>query len=158
MKKTVIVLLMLISIPLFAPVHNELYYEIKKVDINALMREREIDRILTAIKIIESGGDYEAVGQSFEIGAYQFSPSTFEYYSIKFFGEVLDISSPKNQDIVAREKIRWLLDKGWDIESIASFWNCGSPEWEGKVGVNKHGVAYDVPSYVEKFKQIIEGT
>lgn len=72
MKKTVIVLLMLISIPLFAPVHNELYYEIKKVDINALMREREIDRILTAIKIIESGGDYEAVGQSFEIGAYEF--------------------------------------------------------------------------------------
>lgn len=131
---------------------------LRKIDFEAIRQERIISRLMYTFRIIESGDDYTKRGLSGEYGAYQFLPSTWTLYCLEFYGKELDIRVDENQDRVAYLKLKKLLDNGFTEDQIASFWNCGSPEWEGKVGVNKHGVAYDVPSYVEKFKQIIEGT
>lgn len=127
-----------------------------------------VDQIADAIKQIESGGNYEAKGASGENGAYQFMPSTWAGWSSQYASQVLQKSvkslpmTPENQDAVAKWKIQSWLSQGYAPEQIASLWNSGSPDWQGKVGKNKMGVNYNVPAYVDKFRNaltsIIPGT
>ena len=118
-------------------------------------REQRIDNILLTLRTIESQGDYEAVGKSREYGAYQFTPESFAQYSYRHFGELLDITLPENQDKVARKKVEELIDKGYTEEQIASIWNSGRASYEGRVGVNRFGVRYDVPKYVNNFIAVL---
>jgi hypothetical protein len=118
-------------------------------------REQRIDNILLAIRTIESQGNYEAVGWSGEYGAYQWMPESFAQFSYRYFGELLDITLPENQDKVARKKVEELIDKGYTEEQIASIWNSGRPSYEGRIGVNKFGVRYNVPRYVNKFIAVL---
>jgi len=116
--------------------------------------------IAETIKQIESGGNYEAQGGSGEFGAYQFMPGTWLEWSRQYNKDTNGIISglemtPENQDKVASWKIQNLLNEGYSPEQVASTWNSGSPDWEGKVGVNEAGVKYDVPGYVEKFKNAL---
>lgn len=110
-----------------------------------------LNKLLRTIRIVETRENYYLIGLSKEYGAYQFTKSTWEYHSKKYFNEVLDITIPENQDKVAQKKVTELINKGYNDAEIASFWNCGSKYYEGKVGVNKYGVKYNVPKYVKEF-------
>ena len=115
-------------------------------------RYQRVENILSTIRILESANDYSAEGGSGEYGAYQFKFSTFDKFSREYFGELLDIKIPENQDMVARKKVEALIDAGFSDTDIAAIWNSGSHlGWQNKAGVNKHGVRYNVPRYVEKF-------
>lgn len=110
--------------------------------------------IANAIKKVESGGNYNAKGGSGEFGAYQFMPATWDGWAKQYAAEnnikASIAPTPANQDKVAQWKIGKLLDQGYNAQQIASIWNSGQPTWEGKTGINKYGVKYDVPGYVNK--------
>lgn len=108
--------------------------------------------IAEAIKSIESAGNYTISGLSGEYGAYQFMPKTWNRACLKYFGTVLSMT-PYNQDFVALTIIKDRLNKGYSPGQIASIWNCGSPNYSGRKGVNRYGIRYDVPLYVEKFQK-----
>ena len=118
--------------------------------------------ILSAIKAIESGGNYNARGASGEIGAYQFMPATWSSWSSGYLQSIGKnpnqalLPTPDNQDKVAGWKINQLFSQGYTPQQIASIWNSGQPEWQGKVGVNKFGAKYNVPAYVDKFTNALQ--
>ena len=120
-----------------------------------------VDQIASAIKQIESNNNYEAKGASGEYGAYQFMPGTWEEWSSQYAQQVLQMSmilnpTPENQDAVAKWKISQWVSQGLSPEQIAAKWNSGSEiGWENKIGTNKQGVAYNVPAYVNKFKNAL---
>ena len=130
----------------------------------------DVNSIISVIKEIESNGDYNAKGSSGEYGAYQFMPDTWnswlqEYIqsskiNISDLGVIMSNAkfgaiTPELQDAVATWKIQQLLNKGNTPEQIASIWNSGSPDWKGKVGINKQGISYNTPAYVERFKNVL---
>ena len=155
MRTKICLILLLISLRLYAPEDIYIRQESIFVDHKITQKQKEIHekvlRIVSVIRSIESGGDYYAIGESGEFGGYQFLESTWRLYSYAYFGEVLEMT-PENQDMVAYLKVKSLIDKGYSPEEIASIWNSGSPRWEGKRGRNRWGVRYDVPKYVSKFK------
>lgn len=101
-----------------------------------------------AIRRVESGGDYTIKGASGESGAYQFMPATWKVAAKKYLGNANAPMTPVNQDKAAYYNILDLKNQGYTPKQIASIWNSGKPNWEGKVGVNSKGVKYDVPKYV----------
>lgn len=153
MRKLCIFLILLgISLNSFAPVLSR-YYINERFDntVKEVLIEQRVDIILKTLRFIESRNDYSLSGASGEYGAYQFTSSTWKYYSYIFFKEYLDITIPDNQDKVARAKVRMLVDNNFTDEEIASFWNSGKKDYKGRIGVNKYGVRYNVPEYVNKF-------
>ena len=120
--------------------------------INKKLTASEVAR---AIKTTESGGNYKAKGGSGEFGAYQFMPGSWADWATEYSRAKklkYDLApTPENQDKVAQFKIQQRIDKGEGLEQIAAWWNSGSSQnWQSKVGVNKFGVKYDVPGYVNK--------
>lgn len=111
-----------------------------------------------SIALSESGDksgkpNYNATGLSGEHGAYQWMPGNFEA-GAKSAGLDPNDFSPINQDKVAYAQIKEYKDKGYDPGQIASLWNSGSPNnWQNHTGINKQGVKYDTPAYVNKVKQ-----
>ena len=78
----------------------------------------------------------------------QFLPSTWKLWSTDVYGEVRE-QTPGRERYVAYKKVEKWLEQGYNASQIAAIWNSGSPHnWQTKVGVNKHGVPYDVPKYV----------
>ena len=113
-----------------------------------------IVNLAKAIRETETRGQkdpYTARGGSGEFGAYQYTKPTWEADSKAFLGRTvpLEQADKLTQNEVAYKKLKSLKDKGYNVGQIASIWNSGGPEWEGKVGTNKHGVKYDVPQYVD---------
>ena len=117
--------------------------------------------LASAILKQESGGNYNAKGASGESGGYQFMPGTWKAWAGKHLGDSNAQMSVENQNRVAYGQIKSWKDKGYNPAQIASLWNSGTPEWEGKVGTNSKGVKYDVPSYVRNvsanYKQAARG-
>ena len=105
-------------------------------------------KLASAIKQVESGGNYNAKGASGESGAYQFMPSTWKAWSLKHLGTPDAPLTPANQNEVAIREIYSLLEKGNDPKKVALIWNGGQPVV--KKGVNKLGVAYDSGAYADK--------
>lgn len=103
-----------------------------------------------AIRQTESKGDFNAKGASGEWGAYQYTKPTWDADN-KAFGTNYEYgkATPEQQNELAYKKIKSLKDQGHNVGQVASIWNSGKPEWEGKKGVNKYGVKYDVPAYVD---------
>lgn len=125
-----------------------------------------------AIRQQESGGDFKVHGKSGEYGAYQFMPDTFASSSQKYLGKKVDIrqATPEQQNEVAYHQVKDWKDAGYNPGQIASMWNAGQGEpdaYTGKFsngapskGINKHGVAFDVPAYatgVAKYYQEYKG-
>lgn len=111
-----------------------------------------------AIRQHESGGDFTARGKSGEYGAYQYTPDTWNTDSQKYLGQSVSLeqATPEQQNEVAYKKIKELKDQGNNVGQIASIWNSGSPEWEGKTGTNSYGVQYDVPKYVDSVSSLYQ--
>jgi hypothetical protein len=104
--------------------------------------------IASAIKQVESGGNYSAKGGSGEYGAYQFMPSTWSGWAKTYLGNANAPMTQANQDKVAEAKINDLLKQGYNAKEIALIWNGGTPVV--KKGTNKYGVAYDSGAYANK--------
>lgn len=104
--------------------------------------------IASAIKTVESGGNYNAKGASGEFGAYQFMPSTWKQWAGEFLGNSNAQPTKQNQDFVAQSKINQLINAGYNAEEIALIWNGGTPQ--RKKGVNQYGVSYDSGAYANK--------
>ena len=144
---TTLVLILICILPLSAPtLNNEQNFHPTTLD-----KHLKILNIMTTIRHIESSDNYQARGTSGEYGAYQYMPGVWNFWSIELFGEVLDQTIPEVQDYVTYCRIERYLDEGYNYHQVASLWNSQSPEWEGKIGINRWGVRYDVPKYVEKF-------
>ena len=111
---------------------------------------KKVITLAKAIRQVESGHNFEARGASGERGAYQFMPNTWRTWARDFLGDANAEMTPENQNKVAYYKIESLKRQGYLPKQVASIWNSGSPRWEGKVGVNKAGVRFDVPAYVNK--------
>lgn len=113
---------------------------------------REAEKLASAIKRVESGGDPTAQGASGESGAYQFMPDTWEAVSQEIAGETLP-QTPENEDRVAKQKIDQLLDRGLNEEEVALVWNTslgGEEEPKRISGVNEQGVQFDSGQYAER--------
>ena len=162
MKKICLIIFIVLGAHLntLAPVLNKEYRnnrfeQIVKIIEEEIAFNKRVDLLLQTIKIIESGGNYNIKGKSSEYGAYQFTSATYRMYSYLYFKKLLPMT-PENQDKIARKKVENLVKAGFTDSEIASFWNSGSPKWEGKIGINKYGVKYNVPKYVEKFNKTIK--
>lgn len=120
-----------------------------KTDLLGRPIDQSVATLTKAVKQIESSGNYDARGASGERGAYQWMPGNFEA-GAKKYGITPDWS-PEAQDKVAYHTFKEWKDQGLTPEQALAKWNSGSPEgWEKKVGVNRFGVRYDVPAYVQK--------
>lgn len=111
-----------------------------------------------AIRRAETGGHadpYNARGASGETGAYQFMPDTWKQWAGQYLQNPNADYSVENQNRVAYSKIKELKDQGMNPAQIASVWNSGKADAykNGMKGVNKLGVEYDVPAYVQKVSQ-----
>jgi hypothetical protein len=137
-----------------------LYNKVAKESIEKFIKaqhfQSRIAKLFNAIRFKESGGKYDAIGLNNEKGAFQFCEDTWKMWSKKLFKRILDITSPIDQDILARSTMEYLAVQGYTDAQIASIWNCGSPNWEGKIGVNPQGVAYNVPNYVTSILKLIK--
>ena len=121
------------------------------------MRVERIEKLLATIRKVESDGRYHIRGSSGEYGAYQFQRATWHLYSYMYEGKVLDIRVPENQDRIARMKVTDLVGKGYSDSEIAAFWNSGISEgWESRTGINRWGVKFDTPAYVDKFMRVYD--
>lgn len=106
-------------------------------------------KIANAIKMVESKGNYNAVGDAgTSKGAYQFNGNNYQAWSKQYFGTTLPFT-PENQDKVAQARIQDLLNQGYNAEQVALIWNGGEPV--RKKGFNKKiGLAYDSGAYADK--------
>jgi|GEM_PF-1533381 len=103
-----------------------------------------------AIRNIETGNK-DIKGESGELASrYQFMPETWKAWAGKYLGDPNAPLTPANQNFVAYNHIKSLRDQGYNPDQILSIWNHGSPKYEGQVGVNKEGVKFDVPAYVQR--------
>lgn len=109
--------------------------------------DQQVVALAKAIRQHESG-NRPVSGGSGEGGRYQFMPETWKSGAQKYLGNPNAPMTLENENTVAYSKIKEWKDAGYTPPQIASMWNSGSPNWEGKVGVNKYGVKYDTPSYV----------
>lgn len=122
-----------------------------------------IVHLAQAISKAETGGSaspYTQAGQSGEYGAYQYTAPTWAADSQKYLGQAvpLDQATPAQQDEVAYNKIKSLGEQGYTPAQIASIWNSGKADPTGNVGVNKYGVAYNTPAYVQRVQKYYEQT
>jgi hypothetical protein len=102
------------------------------------------------MRTIESGGKYNIKGASGENGAYQFMPATWKAWAGKHLGDPNAPMTAENQNFIAYQQVKGWKDEGLTPYQILSKWNSGGTNYEGKVGVNKMGVKYDVPAYVSR--------
>jgi len=103
----------------------------------------------------ESGGNFQAKGASGEYGAGQWMPQTWAAQAKQFLGYVPKFGSEEMTPEIQKAVIYAQAKHDKEVEGLnaAQFfakWNSGNPNnWENKIGVNKEGVAYNVPQYVK---------
>lgn len=101
----------------------------------------------------ETGGQqdpYNVQGGSGEWGAYQFTKPLWDSIAPKYgvssaFGQ----ATPTEQNKVAYNYAKSLADQGYKADQMASIINSGKPDYKGNVGINKYGVKYNTPQYVD---------
>lgn len=131
------------------------------MDPNTQKPDPRVAAIVKAIALTENGGKIpkEAVaGQSGEMKSiFQYTPGTWKMYSKQILGKEVPLDKG-SETVVTYGKVHDMLQQGLSPEEIASVWNSGRPDayLQGKVGINKYGVKYDVPGYVAKFKKYLD--
>lgn len=122
--------------------------------------DQQVVNLTKAIRQIE-GGVNAGAGASGEIGAYQFTPETWERYSKETGVNVpLEQANLQQRNEVAYKKIKAWKDQGYNVGQIASMWNAGEGNPDAYKqdfrGVNSMGVSYDTPAYAEKVATIYQ--
>lgn len=156
MKRLILLILLLVTGVCYAPNLNIKAKELREFSLTFTRSfNQRVYFVVSAIRSIESGGNYQALGMNGEYGAYQYQLETWNSLCILLVGKVLDISIPENQDKVSKLRVERLIRLGYSDAQIASIWNCGHSSWEGRQGYNSTGVYYDVPGYVKKVTKYI---
>ncbi len=118
----------------------------------------DVDRIILAMKQIESGNKFNTPGDHGNMSSLQYTPSTWALHSRQYTqattgqATVLPLTEA-NQDAVAKYIVTGYVNQGYSPNEIASIWNSGHSDWEGRVGVNSMGQPYDVPGHVARFEK-----
>jgi hypothetical protein len=119
--------------------------------------DQDVVRLAKAIRYTESRDNEQAKGASGEFGLYQFTEPTWASTTKKYGLDPND-RSRANQNKAAYTQLKELKDQGYKPSQIAAFWNSGKLEgWEDNRGVNKHGVRFDTPEYVQKVGSVYQG-
>lgn len=112
------------------------------------MLDQDVVNLAKAIRQHETG-NRAVQGASGELASrYQYMPGTWRSTAAKYLGDANAPLTLENENKATYYKILDWKKAGYNPAQIASMWNSGSPNWEGKVGVNKAGVKYDVSKYV----------
>jgi hypothetical protein len=112
------------------------------------MCEIKVEFLMKTIAIKETG-NRNMLGGSGEFSKYQIMPSTWKYWSKKYFGVILE-DNEENHDKIVKAVLTDLVKK-YNTEQIAAIWNCGSVYYKNRIGVNKYGIPYNTPQYVKEF-------
>lgn len=116
---------------------------------DASQLDPKIIKVMGAIKRIESGGDYNAVGDNGQShGAYQWNKDNFVSQA-KQYGLDSNDMSPSNQNKVAYARIKQLKDEGKQPEEIAALWNGAKKQSDGTY-------TYINPEYGNKFRNALQ--
>lgn len=113
----------------------------------------KVVKVMSAIKKIESGGDYNAVGdldRGVSRGAYQFNKDNFKNWATEYGLDPNDFS-PANQNKVAYARIKKFKDEGKQPEEIAALWNGAKKDANGRY-------TYINPEYGVKFRAALGTT
>jgi len=111
--------------------------------------DQDVVNLAKAIRQHETG-NRPVKGASGELASrYQYLPSTWRSTAQKYLGNANAPLTLENENKATYLKLLDWKKAGYNPAQIASMWNSGKPDWEGKVGVNSSGVKYDVPKYVK---------
>lgn len=108
----------------------------------------KVVKVMSALKRIESGGDYNAVGDNGEShGAYQFNKGNWNAWAGQYLGDTNAPMTSANQNKLMYARIKQQKDDGLQPEEIAAIHN----------GAHKEGgqYVYNNPEYGNKFRQSI---
>ena len=111
----------------------------------------KVVKVMRAIRDIESGGDYNAVGdldKGVSRGAYQFNKDNFKTWASEYGLDPNDFS-PANQNKVAYARMKKLKDEGKQPEEIAAIWNGAKKTPDGRY-------TYVNPEYGVKFRTALQ--
>lgn len=92
-------------------------------------------------------------------GKYQFEPETWARLAkevaplLQRKPSSFDINNPEDQETLATYDIDKQLKAGYRPEQVATYWQTGDPNSTVTTGTNKQGVPYDVPGYLDRFRQ-----
>ena len=112
--------------------------------------DQSVVNLAKAIRQVETG-NRPVSGASGELASrYQYMPATWRSTAKKYLGNENAPLTLENENQATYLKIKEWKDSGMGPDQIASMWNSGKPDWQGKVGVNSAGVKYDTPGYVKK--------
>lgn len=117
----------------------------------------DINRVLSALKSIESSGNYSAMGVPVNnqraLGAYQVMPSNLSAWGKEAIGRPVTeeefLSNPKLQDQIAAAQVNKILQSGGSLEDVPSIWLSGKKA-SGNFRRDK-GTGIGVPDYIKKF-------
>lgn len=121
----------------------------------------EAEKISEAIGQFESGGRYNAIGQTTKTGdkaygKYQIMGANIPSWSKEVLGNSISIqeflSSPKLQDKIAKTRIAMLYTKYGNINDVASVWFSGRPLKNDKG--QKDILGTSIPQYVQAVNRI----
>lgn len=136
------------------------YFQKGKDFVEKQKRDKTVLCLMVAFGQVESGHNYNAKGASGERGKYQLLKGTWRRYSMKYFGRVVP-NTPEYQELLVYNVFSDYVEKGYEPYQIGVIWNAGEGKlknnaWKTMIGVNKLGVPYDVPAYVNKFVKAYE--
>lgn len=96
---------------------------------NSATTPPDLDRFLTALGKVESGGRYTAHNRSSgAYGKYQILPSSWAGWAAAYLGSSRASQTPSNQEVVARRKVSALYTWLDSWPSVAHWWLTGSGE------------------------------
>ena len=120
---------------------------------DASQLDPKVVKVMSALKKIESGGDYNAVGdldREVSRGAYQFNKNNFQNWA-KEYGLDPNDFSPANQNKLMYSRIKKQKDAGLEVEEIAALHNGAKKGPDGRY-------TYINPQYGEKFRSALGAT
>jgi hypothetical protein len=111
-------------------------------------------KVMKAIRQVESGGDYNAVGDNGNAkGAFQFNEKSgpgWKNLAKQYLGDENATFDKGNQNKVAYSRIKQWKDEGKQPEEIAALWNGAKKDTNGKY-------TYNNPEYGQKFRTALSG-
>ena len=124
--------------------------------------EAAAQNVVHTMRRVESGGRWTSDPDYGVASSLQYSPDTWDQHSREYTKATDGIGlplplTPENENKVAVWKAKDWLSAGYTPSQIASIWNSGHPDWEGRIGTNKQGNPYDVPNHVAKFETAYYG-
>lgn len=119
--------------------------------------DQDVVNLAKAIRQMESGNRAVLPGEGAAVGGasrYQYTHGTWKAVAGKYLGDPNAPLNLENENKATYLRIKDWKDQGYNPAQIASMWNAGEGRpnayKENWRGINKYGVKYDTPAYVNK--------